>query len=248
MCHLNHSCPIDDGSCTCYINQCLKYYRPSQIEPLRGYMDMQFAHPLMSMIMSQSEKIKELTSLLMLVAEKLTKSPIHSPSKTSLLNPSDEIITENYIIESLCGNALNFTYQLKICGEIPNPAYKERAFPLMVCVADNLNNEFKLPKRVLFKILLFTAEYPLKQLTLNTSGDKAVLGTLDADGDSSILFKKIIIKEVSSHFRNGSFFLVVKPENADNIRPLVISNLVVKARKMKVEELKKKLKIDEVQI
>lgn len=248
MCNLNHLCPIEDGSCTCYISQYLNIYRPTQIDRLRGYMDMQLAHPLLSMIISQSEKIKEVSSLLKLISENLTKTQSYKQKRTNLANSSssEEIITEKIIIENLYGNAPKFSCQLKLCGDIPNPAYKERAFPLMVCIVDNFNNEYILPKRVFFKILLFTAECPLKQLKLNTAGDKAILGTLEVDGDSSVLFKKIIIKEVSSHFRNGSFFLVVKPENVDYIRPLVISNFVVKARKMKVKEMKKKPKIDEI--
>lgn len=250
MCNFNHSCPSDDGSCNCYMNQYLKYCTQSQMEPFRGYMDIQLAQPLMSMILNQSQQIKELSSLIMMISQKLNTSQSPNSECVNIINPivSDEIISEKNIIEYLCGSSPNFTSQLKICGDIPNPAYKDRAFPMMVRIADNLNNETKLQKRELFKIMLFTAERPLKPLTLNKCGEKVVLGMLEADGDSSILFKKIIIKEVSSHFRNGSLFLVVKPENNDHIKPLIIPNFVVKARKMKTEVMMKKAKIDEAEV
>ncbi|OMJ65992.1 hypothetical protein SteCoe_37317 [Stentor coeruleus] len=250
MCNFNHSCPSDDGSCNCYMNQYLKYCTQTQAEPFRGYMDIQLAQPLMSIILSQSEKINELSSLIMLISQKLGKSQSPNSESASFVNPivSDEIISEKNIIEYLCGNSPNFTSKLKMCGDIPNPAYKDRAFPMMVRIVDNLNNEIKLQKREFFKIMLFAAERPLKPLILNKTGEKVVLGTLDADGDSSILFKKIIIKEVSSHFRNGSLFLVVKPENDDSIKPLIIPNFIVKARKMKNDILTKKPRFDEAEV
>lgn len=38
-------------------------------------------------------------------------------------------------------------------------------------------------------------------------------GTVEADSDGYIVFKKVVVKEVSSHFRNGCFYLVIVPEN-----------------------------------
>jgi hypothetical protein len=53
-----------------------------------------------------------------------------------------------------------------------------------------------------------------------------------------------VIKEVTSHFRNGCFFLVVMPSIPD-IEPLIIENLVIKARKMTKEpRLRKKAKVE----
>jgi hypothetical protein len=70
-------------------------------------------------------------------------------------------------------------------------------------------------------------------------------GTLDAEGDSTIVFRKVIIKEVTSHFRNGVLFLVVLAQDTNKIQPLIIDNLVIKARKVSVNDLKKKIKLDD---
>ncbi|OMJ86955.1 hypothetical protein SteCoe_11428 [Stentor coeruleus] len=133
---------------------------------------------------------------------------------------------------------------LKLNGDLPRPAYKDRAFPLVLNIIDMNGKEVKLQEKVVFKVMVFTAESPVKQLLMNTSGDKAVLGSLESEGDCTIIFKRIIIKEVTSHFRNGYFFLAIKPENSNYIKPLVISDLIVKARKMVAGETNKRRKME----
>lgn len=73
-------------------------------------------------------------------------------------------------------------------------------------------------------------------------------------------FEKVQIREVSSHYRNGSLFLIIfaraalnnaylkKEETSDKlfidyqeIKPLVIENMVVRAKKLQLK-LKKKIK------
>lgn len=73
-------------------------------------------------------------------------------------------------------------------------------------------------------------------------------------------FEKVQIREVSSHYRNGNLFLIIfaraalnnaylkKEETSDKlfidyqeIKPLVIENMVVRAKKLQLK-LKKKLK------
>ena len=65
-------------------------------------------------------------------------------------------------------------------------------------------------------------------------------------GQSHIKFERIVIKEVTSHFRHGCFFLVVMPYSPI-IEPLILENVVIKARKRnkpKEPELCKKIKIE----
>jgi hypothetical protein len=98
-----------------------------------------------------------------------------------------------------------------------------------------------------FKIMLFTTEVPPKAMKINTSGDKIMRGTTELSLARSAVkmhFTKIVIKEVTSHFRNGCFFLVVMSSNPE-IEPLIIENLVIKARKMAREpKMKKRRKIE----
>mmetsp|Transcript_8643 Transcript_8643/g.8620 ORF Transcript_8643/g.8620 Transcript_8643/m.8620 type:complete len:86 (+) Transcript_8643:493-750(+) len=79
-----------------------------------------------------------------------------------------------------------------------------------------------------------------------TNGDKIMRGTVDIESDGILNYKKIVIKEVTSHYRHGSFFLVVAPKEAPYIKPLIIENLVVKARKVGLDaKPRKRQKIEE---
>eukprot|EP00358_Blepharisma_japonicum_P005294 CAMPEP_0202945816 /NCGR_PEP_ID=MMETSP1395-20130829/7321_1 /ASSEMBLY_ACC=CAM_ASM_000871 /TAXON_ID=5961 /ORGANISM="Blepharisma japonicum, Strain Stock R1072" /LENGTH=97 /DNA_ID=CAMNT_0049646079 /DNA_START=463 /DNA_END=756 /DNA_ORIENTATION=+ len=83
--------------------------------------------------------------------------------------------------------------------------------------------------------MLFTTERPAKLLINNTSGDKVMRGTTEVEADSLITFNNVVIKEVTSHFRHGCVFLVVAPIDASYIQPLIIGNVVIKARKVMTE-------------
>ena len=100
-----------------------------------------------------------------------------------------------------------------------------------------------------FQVMIFSNENPPKPINFNTSGDKILKGTVQAQGSSTVYFRKIAIKEVTSHFRNGSFFFVVMPIDASYIKPFIVENFVVKARKVATEEsLRKKAKIEEITV
>lgn len=104
-------------------------------------------------------------------------------------------------------------------------------------------------KHCRFKIMLYTTEIPSKQVKVTTSGETIMRGTVEYGlnrGQNHISFERIVIKEVTSHFRHGCFFLVVMPSSS-NIEPLIIENVVIKARKRnkpKEPELCKKMKIE----
>lgn len=77
--------------------------------------------------------------------------------------------------------------------------------------------------------------------------------------DGEMTFEKVQIREVSSHYRNGSLFLAIFPKLPQNgqvlkkeegesilidsqeIKPLVIEKLVVRAKKLKYK-MKRKIK------
>ena len=122
-------------------------------------------------------------------------------------------------------------YDLKIIiiGETPNMVLKEKGFCIQ---AEVRNKEEKIVfSDKLFKIRLFTNENDAKPLKLNIASKKILRGTLEArmPEDSTITFNNIVINEVSSHYINESFTLVVSCDDND-IKPLVIENLYVRAR------------------
>ena len=85
-------------------------------------------------------------------------------------------------------------------------------------------------------------------MKISTSGDKIMRGRTEISllrNQFHVYFDRIVIKEVTSHFRNGCFFLVVMP-SLKYIEPLIIENVVIKARKMGMDSgIRKKMKKEE---
>jgi hypothetical protein len=145
----------------------------------------------------------------------------------------DETAVETDVLKVLCGAEDRFESQLTLDSELPSPVYKERAFGLTCALRNVCGETVFLEKPVTCKLLLFTAELPPRLLKNNTSGDKVMRGTVETELEQGTCkFQRIIVKEVSSHFRNGGFFLVVAVIGHPEIRPLIIPDFVVKARKV----------------
>lgn len=128
-------------------------------------------------------------------------------------------------------------FSLELLSEAPSPAYKERSFSLLIQIVDINGNKATMIENLDFVLQLYSMENPPKLVKVNTSGDIIIKGNAEVQSNSTVVFTKIAIKEVSSHFRNGVFFLVVAPKNCRYIKPLIIENLIVKARKMNKESL-----------
>ena len=122
-------------------------------------------------------------------------------------------------------------YDLKIIiiGETPNMVLKEKGFCIQAEVRDKEDNKLFIDK--LFKVRLFTNENEPKSLKLNIASKKILRGTLEArmSEDLTIMFDNIVINEVSSHYINESFTIVVSCDDPET-KPLVIENLYVRAR------------------
>jgi len=110
--------------------------------------------------------------------------------------------------------------------------------------------------RIPLTLAIYTSENPPKFIDVNTSGNKIFKGLIDKDlVDGAVTFDKIQIKEVTSHFRNGWVFFVVYPKtsgvvlnnfvggpsgimvNHQQVKPLVLEKVVVKAKRAKEREV-----------
>ena len=248
MCKFNMMCQVKDGTCNC----CESPFIPQIIRPIlpSAPSDTALLYHLFTLITQQNEVIRTLTeqtSTALKKVENLSRGLESGtwPDTTSIVVPREEVTTSEHILQILCGPKTSFLYSLRLVSELPQPAYKERAFSLMVEVVDRSGTRVMMPIPVNFKIMLFTTESPPKLLKVNTSGDKIMRGTIEVESNGVVLFKKIVVKEVTSHFRNGCFFLAVMPKNSSDIKPLVIDNFVIKARKILPGEPLKKQKTEE---
>lgn len=165
---------------------------------------------------------------------------------------SREIASSESLLSSLYGPNINFQYQLVFKSELPLPLYRERNFKFTVLLTDKDGNLVKNCNRIPLSLAIYTSENPPKFVDVNTSGNKILKGIIDKDlVDGAVTFDKIQIKEVTSHFRNGWVFFVVYPKTAgtvfnrampggnailvdhNQVRPLVLERVVVKAKKIK---------------
>jgi hypothetical protein len=249
MCKLNVMCQVKDGSCNC----CESIgFHPQVLRPILPYPspDTTLLYHLYALVTQQNEVIRALseqTATALSKVETLTKD-LESTSwndQSQIVVPREEITTSEHILMTLCGTKTNYPYSLRLVSDLPQPAYKERAFSLMLEIVDRNAQKIIMPIPVNFKIMLFTTENPPKLMKVNTSGDKIMRGTVEVESSGVILFRKIVVKEVTSHFRNGCFFLVVMPKNSNDIKPLIIENFVIKARKIITNDPIKKFKIED---
>jgi len=170
---------------------------------------------------------------------------------------SREIASSESLLSSLYGPSATFQYQLVFKSELPLPLYRERNFKFTVLLTDKDGNLVKNCNRIPLSLAIYTSENPPKFVDVNTSGNKILKGIIDKDMvDGAVTFDKIQIKEVTSHFRNGWVFFVVYPKTAgtvfnrampagnavlvdhNQIRPLVLERVVVKAKKLKEKDAK----------
>ncbi|OMJ79465.1 hypothetical protein SteCoe_20522 [Stentor coeruleus] len=248
MCIDNPLCPVVDGSCSCGKSN-IQVDLPSPLS--MGFYpqdNANFMHSMFRMMMEQNEAIKSVFEQTRQVLDKLTKNPAPACKPQTVQEDSDRSETSKTgLLSYLCGPKPSFTHFLSLTEDLPTPLYKERPFSISLKISDSSGNPVTLPKPIVFKAFLYTSESPPKLVTTNTSGDKSMRGTLEVESVSNVLFRKIIIKEVTSHFRNGVLYFVVVPQNAEFIKPLIVEDFVVKARKLISKKMMKKVKSNEEQ-
>jgi hypothetical protein len=202
---------------------------------------------LFKLLSQQKEMIKKITEEAALTTEKINKVTTKLGLKSNQVEcTSEESTNPDQLLKLISGQTSSFSHSLSLVSEIPSPAFKEKAFSLLLQILDENGNPAILTSSTLFNVLLFTTESPPKALKTSMTGDKVIRGTTEVEGNGSVLFKKIVIKEVSSHFRGGCFYLVITSKNS-SIKPLIVPNFVVKARKLNADGTpRKKVKVDEV--
>ena len=242
MCNLNILCKVSDGTCNCASPGCPGIVKPIPV-PLGNPMESTIIISLFRMINQQNDLIRKISEDTRLTADKINKLSESFGMKTTPQAEvaSDDVTNSEKLLKILCGEESSHEFFLQVMSDLPEPAYKERAFSVLLHIVNAKGEKVTLPSSVAFTIMIFTTESPPKALKVNTSGDKIMRGTIESEGCSTVFFRKVVIKEVTSHFRNGCFFLVIAPKNAANIKPLVIPNFVIKARKLNAEGTPRKI-------
>lgn len=128
---------------------------------------------------------------------------------------------------------LNCEYRIKESEDLPDLIYKERGFSLNCMLVDRDGKATRLPGAAIFVMNLYTADPVPKKLQQNISGKRILRGTTEAELTSTgcIMFPNIVINEVSSHYANDCFSIVISHVGPYDIQPLAFRRVTVRARK-----------------
>lgn len=247
MCHLNKSNTSDSNTNFDGTGEGpLTMYKAQMID----FCDSQnclMAQALMSLVANQMKTLQELESLVKAFSEAenvVMKKPSYETCEEEGKNEKDlplyTVIDDDWIFN----DETRYSMMLKVLQDVPKPVCKNKAFSIELKIVDLEGNEKHLPEPVLFKVMLFTNEEHPNLLTYNSSGERILRGTLEVESQFHILFRKILLKEVSSHTPSGYFCLVILPKNSENIKPLVIRDVKVKSQ-VRINNGTKKPKIRE---
>ena len=234
---MNRLCPTcnqPDEACTCRVPETYPS-RPLEADTA-VYALLQKQTEMLTQLSQQNSY---LMAALSMFSEKLDKIIASSVDGQATAAPSslriDDSITATDLQKALCGGNQCFDYQLVLKSSLPAPAFKDRAFSISTAIeslgTDRVKEDINRPLTA--KLFLFTSESPPKMLRTTTLGEKIIKGDTEAENeDREFTFKKVVIKEVTSHFPNGCFFLVVAIVNYVTIKPLIVEKFIVKARKI----------------
>lgn len=121
--------------------------------------------------------------------------------------------------------------KLGVVGESVCQVFKERGFCLRFQVLGS-DGSARRTSGIRFKVSLYSQETPPKRILQNIAGKKILRGTVEAESDSEggVQFANVVVNEVSSHYINDAFYLVVMPASPD-IQPFTLTPFSVRARK-----------------
>lgn len=152
--------------------------------------------------------------------------------KSQISNPDSISLNENTLNWNITNQS--FSYLLKLTNEMPEVIHKERGFSIDLCICDQSGLQVFPQTSLNFNIELYTVENPPKLLKVNISGKKILRGTVEtAVENGKVNFSNVVVNEVTSHYPNNKFFFIVSCVNSNEIKPLVISGVTVRARKHK---------------
>lgn len=125
-----------------------------------------------------------------------------------------------------------YKLQLSPAADLPQQVFRERGFSLTFQLTASDGTPRTVP-RLRFKLSLYTQETPPRRLHRNIAGKKVLRGSLEAESSSTglVSFKNIVINEVSSHYLGDGFYLAVLSGSQVAVRPFVLRDFSVKARK-----------------
>lgn len=153
------------------------------------------------------------------------------------------------------GEEGNHAWGLELGEKLPEPLCKGKYFQFKVKLVPLREVPFPIEERIQLSVSVYSAEKTPKPIQCTMTGHPLVKGypesmlSYSSADKCHVAYFKIQICEVSSHFRNGWVFLVIQPKYTGQmtgeslqvqVRPLVIENVIVRAKEMSNKRLKRK--------
>ena len=226
-------CLLTNDSELCNHVECLRYYSAQRFSMENNSMIISISN----IIQQQSLVLTDLAAKNNILNQKLEilNQKINKATHIQSISTEEQFNLEG--IFSYLASGKEFSMFINLLNEIPTVIFKEKGFDIIVNVLDTNARETIIPVANPFNIALFTKENPPKLLKTNISGRKILRGTNESvtEYDGKIRFHNIVINEVTSHYPNDSFCLVILCPSLAHIKPLIINGISVRARKHKKE-------------
>ena len=227
-------CLFANPSDECNHVECIQYY----------FSQNQYIHTntavisgMTHLIQNQSLALSDLlnkTSLLTQRLDEISKR-LDMPPKVQECVSDEHLHIEN-IFKSISSGVV-FNMFISLVNELPEIIYKEKGFHVIANVISSAGTKVFISNASSFVVRLFTVENPPKILKGNISGKKILRGTTETTPDSNgnIIFRNIVINEVTSHYPNDSLSLVVICPELTYIKPFATGGISIRARKHRKE-------------
>ena len=164
-----------------------------------------------------------------------------------------ELPSKESVLDVVSSEEQAYSWSLELDGQLPEPLCKGKYFQFKVKLVPTSSDSFPVEERIQLSVSIYSAEKTPRPIVVSMAGGPLVKGypesmlSYSPSDKCHVAYFKIQICEVSSHFRNGWVFLVIQPKYTggedsmvSQIRPLVIENVVVRAKEISTKRLKKK--------
>jgi hypothetical protein len=223
-------CLFTNGTELCSHPECINYYITQRSFSITSN---DIISGIISVIQQQSVCLRDLVEKSETLNDKIEQINEIISKKS---RPQQFISSDQFNIERIfrCTNEeAEYNMFISIVSDLPEIIYKEKGFEIIVNVIDSNGCKVIIPNTFPFIVSLFTKENPPKLLKTNISGRKILRGTCESvsDADGNIRFRNVVINEVTSHYPNDSFCLVIYSPGLSNLKSLATSGISVRARK-----------------
>ena len=223
-------CLFTNSSEICNHPECIRFYVSSRVPQLNNSSLIASLTTIMQQQAFALNDLVQKNSLLNQNLDRLNQN-LSNNSKSAGSVTEDKFSLEG-IFRWISSDRV-FPMFINLINGFPEVIFKEKGFRLDVNVVDSTGASVPIPNNLNFMVALFTVENPPKLLKYNISGKKILRGTTEvvADNNGEACFQNIVINEVTSHYPSDKFCFVILCPSSQQIKPLAISGVSVRARK-----------------